>query len=409
MNNSTTAKENKQIKKLMNRNILLTYINSGLMWGRFFIPVLALFYIASKVPLQQFTIIMGVFSLVIVIFEIPSGVIADLLGRKNALLISRLLFLAEIFLIAFYNGFWIFLIAKIISGIGVSLTSGTTGSILYDSLKNIKKEKEYRKHSSRVFLISNVSMAVIFIIGAYLFSINAKLPAILSLPLIGLGFILTFFYTEPFVNKKKITIKNSMKHFKESMKYFTKNKYLWFLGFFSLAIVATINIAMSMSSIYFVKILIPIYLIGIVACIANLIPAYSAKKTESYEKIWGEKKLLMIVYFLVMIGILLMALMIPYIGILFYFIIMFIYGFFTVSVDYYVNKVAISSHRTTLLSINNSFSNIGIALLFPIVGYVSTKYSLSTAYWMIGICLLFYAVFLIHYAISIKLYTKKNS
>ena len=106
------------------------------MWMRFFIPVLALFYIASKVSFTEFSIIMSVFALMTLILEIPSGAIADIIGRKKTLIIARFCYIIEIFLIAFYDGFYIFLIAKVISGIGVSLSSGTDQALLYDTLKN---------------------------------------------------------------------------------------------------------------------------------------------------------------------------------------------------------------------------------------------------------------------------------
>jgi MFS family permease len=50
------------------------------------------------------------------LLEIPSGAVADILGRKNTLLLSRLCFVIEVAIIAFFNGFWPFLIAKVISG-----------------------------------------------------------------------------------------------------------------------------------------------------------------------------------------------------------------------------------------------------------------------------------------------------
>ena len=65
------------------KNIKLICIISSLMWMRFFIPVLALFYIASKVSLDEFTIIMSVFALSTLILEILSGVIADIIGKKK--------------------------------------------------------------------------------------------------------------------------------------------------------------------------------------------------------------------------------------------------------------------------------------------------------------------------------------
>src|SRR3989344_7479236 len=96
-------------KKYFERNITLNYIIGSLMWGRFFIPVLALFYIASQVSLEQFAIIMSVFAFTTLILEIPTGVIADLLGKKKTLLLSRLMYVIEIVIIAFGNGFWPFL------------------------------------------------------------------------------------------------------------------------------------------------------------------------------------------------------------------------------------------------------------------------------------------------------------
>ena len=120
-------------------NVPLMYVLGSLMWGRFFIPVLALFYIASQVPIEQFAIIMSVFALSTLLLEIPSGVIADLLGKKKTLLIGRFCYIIEIFMIAFYDGFWIFLVAKVVSGIGVSLNSGTNSALLFDTLKKMRK------------------------------------------------------------------------------------------------------------------------------------------------------------------------------------------------------------------------------------------------------------------------------
>ena len=112
------------------------------MWGRFFIPVIALFYIASQVTLEQFTIIFSIFALATLILEIPSGVVADILGKKKTLLLSRALYVIEVYILTFHNGFLLFLIAKIISGFGVSLSSGTSSALLYDTLKKLKRERK---------------------------------------------------------------------------------------------------------------------------------------------------------------------------------------------------------------------------------------------------------------------------
>ena len=234
----------------MNRNILLLYIGGGLGWARFFIPVLALFYIASEVPFEQFTIIMGVFSLVILLLEVPSGVIADLIGKKNAIMAARFMYIGEIFIIAFFNGFWAFFIAKVISGVGVSLRSGAAEALMYDSLKKVGREKEHKRISGTAHTISNIFQAFIFIIGAVLFTIHPKLPAKVSLPFMVLNFVLVFFLVEPFKPSKKATFKNSLIHLKEGLVYFWQHGYVKYLVFLSLPIYVALDIPKTVSSVY---------------------------------------------------------------------------------------------------------------------------------------------------------------
>ena len=369
----------------LKRNIPLIYIIGSLMWGRFFIPVLALFYIASQVTIEQFTIIMAIFSLTTLLLDIPTGVIADLFGKKKTLLISRFLYIAEIFLIAFFNGFWIFLIAKIISGIGVSLSSGTSQSLLYDTLKVQKREKEHKKISGNLETITNISMAFVFIIGAYLFSINTKLPAIASLPLIILGFILTFFIKEPPIKRKEFTMDNSISHFKESLKCFKKDNFVKYLAFFSFFTAATINIVLNLSSPYFKEILIPIYLIGTIAFIGSMTTAFSSKNAHKLERKIGEKYSILLIQILVIMGIILMSLILPYWGVLFYLIICLASGFYNIVINDYINKRIESEYRATILSIKSMFSNLGIFLLLPLAGYFIKIKSMGFSFLIIGL------------------------
>ncbi len=382
-------------KKNFERNIKLNYIISSLMWGRFFIPVLALFYIASQVTLEQFTIIMAVFAFSTLILEIPTGVIADLLGKKKALLISRAMYVIEIILIAFFNGFWIFLIAKIISGIGVSFGSGTNSALLYDSLKRLGREKEHKKISGLTNTVSKVSMAVVFIIGAYLFGLNYKLPAIASLPLIILGFVLTFFLKEPYQSKTKINLKNSLNHMKNGFNLFKNNYSLKYLAFFTFLIGSTISMMLSLSSKYFEAILIPIALIGVVSFVMNLVSAYSAKKAHSIEEKIGEKKSIYLTTILIFISLFLMSFVAPYVGLLFFLIIAWVQGFYEVIIGDYVNHHIESSHRATMLSINNMFDNMGITLLFPLIGYFNKVYGLKISLFLFSIFILICSSFII--------------
>ncbi len=354
------------------------------MWGRFFIPVMALFYVASQVPLEQFAVIMGVFSLSILLFEIPTGALGDLLGKRNTLILSRSMYIIEIFLIAFFNGFWMFLIAKIISGIGVSLSSGTGSAMLFDTLKKQGREDQYKKISGNMGVITNISMAVIFIIGAYLFSITPKLPAIVSLPFITLGFILTCFLEEPYKASKKLTFKHHWLHMKEAIEFFRKSNVIKYIAFFSFFVVSIISISLSMSSAYFEQILIPISFMGALAFIASMTTAFTSKKADKWENLLKERKSIFGIQIFILLSLFLMSLMVPYYGYLFYLLIPFVAGFEGVVLGNYAHNHVPTSHRATILSVMNMFGNIGIFLLFPFMGYITKNYGMNIAFIVLG-------------------------
>lgn len=396
------------MKKQMQRNIWLMYLISGSSWVRFFIPVLALFYIASQVSLDQFTIIMGIFSLAILLLEIPSGVLADLIGRKKTIILAKICFLIELILIAFYNGFWIFFIAKIISGIGVSLVSGADQALLYDSLKRMKKEKEYKRIAGIFSTITNAVMAFAFIIGALLFTINPKLPAMASIPFTAVSLIAALFLTEPYKMREVIGFRKSFLHLKQGLIYFWHHSYVKYLVFYSWPIAATIAMMRSISSAYHEIILIPISLMGVIVFAGSLLTAYTAKKTHSVEEKHGEKKMLLMIQLSMIFAVFGMSLMINYIGVVFYWLICFMAGFFEVLINHYTNKHIETSHRATMLSVKNFFDNLAIFLFFPLLGYFIKEKTMSAAFMFWGILLVVFVVGLWIYArtLNIKVHRK---
>lgn len=396
-------KQKKSIKYLLERNIKLLYMRGALAWGRFFVPVMALFYIASQVPLEQFAIIMGVFTLSTLLFEIPSGVLSDLLGRKKSLVIAHSIYIVEIIILAFFNGFWWFLIAKFISGIASSLISGTDSSLLYETLKKLKREKEYKKIYGKAKFIRGVFMSVIFILGGYLFTLNYKYPAYLSLPFMILGLIVSIFLMDVNQRKQKVSIEKSWNHMKEGIVFFSKNIHTKFITIYSVPLMTLPWIVLAISSAYLELIKIPIVLIGIISFIGSTLMAFAAKNTHHLEEKFGEKKTLNILYLLGFIGLVPLIFLIPYFGVLSLLLIFILNGFADVIIDHYMNKHVKSSHRATMLSIRNMFNQLLIAICFPIFGYITKLFSMAEAFAFLFIIL---GLGFVYYLIYSGKYTK---
>ena len=75
--------------------------------------------------------------------EIPTGAIADLLGKKKTLLISFLLMALGLFGIGLTPDFLFLAVWVFIAGVGASFYSGTLEALVYDSLKEIKIAQEW--------------------------------------------------------------------------------------------------------------------------------------------------------------------------------------------------------------------------------------------------------------------------
>jgi MFS family permease len=387
----------KDFQHKLERNIKLIYVIGSLSWIRFFIPVLAIFYIASQVPLEQFSIIMGIYAFIILILEIPSGVISDLIGRKKTLFFAKIAILMELIIVAFFNGFWPFLVAKIFCGIGVSLVSGTESALMYESLKKLKKEKEYKKIFGKFHFIKNIVKAFVFILGAYLFTLNPKLPAYFSIPFILTAVILTLFLHDAITPNKKINILNHLNHMKQGFYYFLENTYTKLITIHSSFLLMIPWIVLAVSSAYLEIIKIPIALIGAISFVGNFLMAIGAKKAHYFEEKFGEKKTLSLLYVLAFIGLFPLIFLIPYFGVLSLWIIFPINSLGVVIIDYYMNRHIKETHRATILSIRNMFNKLLISISFPIFGYLTNLMSMSEAFAFLFLILAFGFIFYLIY------------
>ena len=147
--------ETKLSSQTIRKNIVLMFLINFISALEFFSPIFTL-YLQEK--LNSGILISVIFvggSLIVVIFEGPSGALGDLLGRKKILVIAAFgHILALLFLILGGNIFWI-LLFKIIESISMSLWSGIDIALTYDTLQHNPKENKdsFNSRESLEFII----------------------------------------------------------------------------------------------------------------------------------------------------------------------------------------------------------------------------------------------------------------
>jgi MFS family permease len=122
---------------------------------------------ARGFTLAEIGIAEGVFHAVSLICEVPSGMMADIYGRRRTLIFSYLTFAISCLTMVASDSFILICIAMGLNALGYNLSSGTTESMIYDSLLEVGREKTYIKVSSSFYAISDVTAAVCKLLSGF--------------------------------------------------------------------------------------------------------------------------------------------------------------------------------------------------------------------------------------------------
>lgn len=122
------------IKKLVLLNFFYFFI--------FIAPVLIPFFQQFKLDLKDIYLLQIILFATIIVLEVPSGYLSDLLGRKNVLIISAVFHGCAYMGLIFFSSFAGFAFFEVLSGISISFMSGTDLSLLYDSQQQLEQSEE---------------------------------------------------------------------------------------------------------------------------------------------------------------------------------------------------------------------------------------------------------------------------
>lgn len=153
------------------------------------------------------------------VMEIPTGAIADLLGKKVTLIFSYLLQAISGFIMAFAPNFVLLLLSVFVGGIGAVLYSGTMDAFVYDSLKQENKEEKFSKILGNITTFQYIMMAATGTVGGFMYLIEPRSPFFASGVFYLVGFILCFFLREPKIDTEKFSLTSFINQNKQGLKH----------------------------------------------------------------------------------------------------------------------------------------------------------------------------------------------
>lgn len=148
---------------------------ASLIWG-----VNTLFLLDAGLSISEVFIANAVFSAGMVIFEIPTGVVADTVGRRASYLLSiavlggtTLLYLVAARAEA---GVWVFAAVSVVMGLGFTFYSGALEAWLVDALRSVGMDGDLDHVFARSQQITGVAMLVGTTGGGFLGQIDLGVP-----------------------------------------------------------------------------------------------------------------------------------------------------------------------------------------------------------------------------------------
>lgn len=346
------------------------------------IPILIPYYKANDLNSTQIFTVQAAYALSILVLEIPSGYLADVIGRKRTLILGAAFLPVGIGIYAFTGTFYSFILAEFVLAIGNSMRSGCDSAIIYDTLIQMKQESEYKKFEGKSIFFTRVGTSAASILGGLLALLTLRVPFYVNIATSALMLPIALSLLEP--KRKKLESASPFKDILRICRFSFTNIQLRFLIIYGALILSSGVTAVWAYFLYYESLGISIGYFGILFAIFQLSSAYGAKKAHVLEKFLGEKKslfvLLLIAPVFVLLGIIKSIFLIPLI-----FFNAFIWGFSAPIFYDLINRVIKSDIRATVLSVANMAGSLSFVILSPIFGKLVDFFSLSRAYIILGI------------------------
>jgi len=153
--------------------------------ARAYYPILAILFLDLGLTLDQYVLLNLVWAASIFLFEVPSGALADTLGRKTLLVSASVLMIAELSCLLFApkDGGWLLVsvcvVNRLLSGISEAAASGADEALAYDSLPEGNRDDAWDDLLSTAMRYRSVGFVIAMVIGGLMYDpsiVNRVLP-----------------------------------------------------------------------------------------------------------------------------------------------------------------------------------------------------------------------------------------
>lgn len=310
--------------------------------------------------------------------EVPSGALADKIGRDKAVRLGQILAGVGLLIQAFGSSFEQFLAGQALIMIGLAFVSGADDALFFQQLKFRKNTTEWRILLAKAAQYSLLGSLVATILGGLMHTLNPRLPWIMN----GIVFIIAALTIWPVKDDRP---KNDRKNFStEFIEYvvdirngfaqFRKPKFFVYVPF-----ILTVQALFYSTSYGLLRIILldrfhfsPLngsFVVATCSLITFGLLGLMRKRSEYFY----EKRVLLIAGIFAGSSLLISILEIGNWGFIVIFVIYLGEHFVHPILSEGLNNLCIESQRATVLSVASFFKTLPYLMLAPLIGYLNSK------------------------------------
>ena len=160
----------------LRRNLPLFIAFRVLFNARFYYPVLGVLIMDLGLTLEQYALLNVIWAGTIILLEIPTGALADVIGRKRVVVLASMLMVAEMVVFAFAPRgdwmFWFLVVNRFLSGAAEACASGADEALAYDSLSENDRHSTWPRVLESLMRWKSAGFFIAMVTGAALFDAN---------------------------------------------------------------------------------------------------------------------------------------------------------------------------------------------------------------------------------------------
>ncbi len=357
----------------------------------FYIPVGTLYLRGRGLSYVQINSLWGIIVATMFLTEVPTGMLADRLGRKRSINVALALQVLGEVVFVFADSYWFFAVASVIGGLGFAFSSGCVEALVYDSLKSEGREEEMSKAMGFIGAAERAANLLAYAVGGLLV-VNLTqdrfvLAIILTACMVGVGCLVSLTLRESPIEFERGNGDSSLKLLLDGVKTLRGNRQ--FLGLVLLAL-ATIPFRnyVGLYQPRFVEAGVPPVWLGLAQALGSGICILGARYAYRLEEWLGSRWSLLLVTALPGVLYLLMAVVVHPV----FTVLVFCALYSSMSLkgpifSGHLNKHIESRNRATVLSLISMISGLYVALMGLGIGYVGDL-SVTYAFALMGIIVL---------------------